>query len=165
MSNNDSRINQILSYLAKAASTAADGMSDVVQQAGSAVGDRYSVFKLKMDLTRLNGEQEKVFRDIGHTMFMVKNGAFEAGTTEDGEKIDDQETVDKLLGLAEDKQKEIDEISDRIKDLNGDVICPVCGKVARDGDVYCSACGTKLPKVAPPAEEETEEAEDESDDK
>lgn len=159
MDNRDSRINQILSYLAKAATTAADGVNEAVQNAGNAVNDKYSVFRLNIDLSRLQAEQEKMFQDIGRTMFMVKTGAFDQ-KDEDGEVIDGQDTVDKLLSLAEDKQAEIDEAAKKVQDLNGDVVCPVCSKVSKPVDKYCSACGTKLPE---PEEETAEDEENDED--
>lgn len=159
MDNKDSRINQILSYLAKAASTAADGVTEAMQSAGDAVNDKYSVFRLNIDLGRLQAEQEKMFMDIGRTMFMVKTGAFDQKDA-DGEVIDGQDTVDKLLNLAEEKQAEIDEAAKKVSDLSGDIVCPVCSKVSGPKDHYCSACGTKLPEI----EEEEAESEEEGKD-
>ena len=156
MDNKDSRINQILSYLAKAASTAADGVNEVVQSAGSAVGDKYSTFKLNMELSRLQTEQEQMFEDIGRTMFMVKTGAFDQKTAE-GEVIDGQDTVDKLLGLAEEKQAEIDDTAKKVSDLSGDAVCPVCSNVCEPKACYCSACGTKLPEKEAVSEEKPKE--------
>ena len=159
MDNKDSRINQILSYLAKAASTAADGVNEAVQSAGSAVGDKYSIFKIQMDLSRLQEEQAKMFQDIGRTMLMIKTGAFEQKNTE-GEPIDGQETVDKLLALAEEKQIEIDEAAKKVNELSGDIVCSVCGIVCNSKDIYCSSCGTKLP-VFEAEEEQSEDSTEE----
>lgn len=149
MNDNDKRINVILSYLAKAASTAVEGVNEAVHSAGNAVGDKYNNFKLGIELSRLKAEQTKMFEDLGRTLFMVKTGAFGDGQTVDGEEITGQETVDKLLALAEEKQAEIDAISQQIEENCGDIVCPVCGKVALPEDVFCSACGTKLPEPQP----------------
>lgn len=145
MDNKDTRINQILAYLAKAATTAADGVNDVVQSAGSAVGDKYTTFKLNMELSRLQSEQEQIFEDIGRTMLMVKTGAFSQKNA-DGEVIDGQDTVDKLLALAEEKQAEIDKTAQEINNLSGQNVCPVCSNVCQPKDCYCSVCGTKFPE-------------------
>lgn len=161
MDNKDSRIDQILSYLAKAAATAADGVNEAVQSAGNVVNDKYSVFKLHLDLNRLQEEQEKVFRDIGRTMFMVKTETFDEKNDE-GEAIDGQQAVDELLDLAVEKQDKIDEAAKKVNDLNGDVVCTECGKVSGPKDCYCSACGTKLPEqeTKEPAESEEDEEQD-----
>lgn len=168
MDNNDNHIKQILDYLAKAATVAADGVSEVVQRAGNAVGGKYDNFKLGLELNRLHNEQAKMFEDLGRTLFMVKTGAFEAQQTEDGEEpIDGQETVDKLLQLAEEKQAQIDEVAQKLKEASGERACPVCGKVAEHDHIFCPACGTKLPEEEPShagEEAEAPEADENADD-
>ncbi len=166
MDNNDNRINQIFGYLAKAVSAAADGVSEVMQSAGSVVGQRYDHFRLGVELGHLEAEQGHLFYKIGRTTFRVKTGVYgEKGA--EGETGDGQAEVDKLMELAQDKQAQIDEITEKINEYNGDVICPGCGKVCTVDDVYCSACGTKLPvkPAAPPPEEAPAAAEEDAADK
>lgn len=143
--NKDNRINQILASLATAASTAADGVSDAVQTAGQVVGEKYDAVKLNVELARLQEDQKKLFSDIGRTMFMIQSGAVVAGNEESGELVDAQQTIDRLLLLADQKQQEIDLAADRLYKLNGNVVCNICGKVCSGKDVYCAACGAKLP--------------------
>lgn len=150
MDQNNSRIQQILSHLASAATTAADGVTEAVHSAGEAVGDKYSAFKLGVEINRLHDEQAKLFSDIGRTMFLIHTGGIPADAkNEAGEVLDAQDTVDKLLALADDKQREIDEATEQLNKLNGQRVCVVCGKVAANSaDKYCAACGTKLPEDA-----------------
>lgn len=146
----DSRINEILTHLACAASAAADSVSDVVQSTGQVVGDKYDVVKLNIELARLQEEQRKLFSDIGRTLFLVKSGEVAADPTPEEaiepEVSDAQQTIDRLLLLADQKQQEIDDITLRLKKLNGATVCIICGKVADSKDIFCSVCGAKLPK-------------------
>lgn len=146
--NKDNRINQILANLAAAAATAADGVSDAVHSAGQVVGEKYDIVKLNVELTRLQDEQKKLFADIGRTMFLIQAGSVaESAETEGETELDEaQNTVDRLLLLADQKQQEIDLVADRLFKLNGNVVCVVCGKVCNGKDAYCSACGAVLPK-------------------
>lgn len=148
--NNNNNVNSILAHLANAANVAADGVSDAFHSASHAVNGKYDQLRLNMDLSRLKDEQAKVFQDIGHTMFMIKSGAFieekasaEPGT-EKNSMTDAQDTIDQLLVLADQKQQEIDLLSERINKVTGNQVCPVCGKTSTNKEAYCSSCGTKL---------------------
>ena len=149
---NHSRINQILSHLAGAASAAADGVTDVVHSAGNAVGDKYNAVKLNLEISRLKGEQSNLFGEIGRVMFLEKYASAPAGA----------DSVDILLEKAEAKQSEIDEAAKRLQELTGERVCENCGKVAASEDVFCSRCGAKLPpaptktSTAKPADEDGE---------
>lgn len=139
------KISQILTHLAGAASAAADGVSDAVHAGKQAVGEKYDEVKLSIELSRLQEEQQKYFRDIGRTMHLIQSGVFAAeDDATQGELVDAQQTIDRLLLLADQKQQEIDQIAQRLSELNGSKMCVVCGKVASSKDSYCAACGTKL---------------------
>lgn len=146
----DGRINQILAHLASAASIAGSGVSEAVNSAGSKVEEKYSEFKLKMDLARLKEEMDKLLANVGRTMYMIHIGALaDAQKTEDGTILDTQEAIDNLLKQADQKQAEIDAISDTLAKTSGKRACAVCNKVADSDDQYCSACGAKLPDDKP----------------
>lgn len=145
--NSDSRIKQILAHLGSAANIAADGVSDAVKSAGAVVNEKYDSFKAGFDVARLQDDQRGIFTDIGHTMFMIKRGAFaEKPKDAEGNEIDPQEIVDDLLSQAEVKQGEIDAAIARRNEANNDVVCTTCGKTAGPKDVFCSGCGAKLPE-------------------
>ncbi|MDL2325294.1 hypothetical protein LJC61_09170 [Ruminococcaceae bacterium OttesenSCG-928-A16] len=145
--NKDNRINQILASLAAAATSAADGVTDAVHTAGQVVGEKYDAVKLNIELARLQEEQKKLFADIGRTMFMIQAGTIADSADTDSELVDAQQTVDRLLLLADQKQQEIDLTADRLFKLNGNIVCNVCGKVCSGKDSFCSACGAKLPEM------------------
>lgn len=142
---NKDRINQILHHIASVASTAADGVSGAVQQAGNAVSSKYDEAKLTMEIRRHQDEQNKLFADIGRTLSMIKSGIFDEDS-KDQQVIDAQQTIDKLLLLTDQKQQEIDFAVQRLNKLNGAKLCPVCGKISTSSDPYCPACGTRMPE-------------------
>lgn len=145
---NKSRIQQIMAHLASAASTAADGVSEAVHSAGDAVGEKYSAFKLGVEINRLHDEQNQLFANIGRTMYMIHTGAIPTEPdVDDGEMADAQGTVDSLLALAAEKQRAIDEAEEKLQKLNGQKACAVCGTVAEPKDKYCAQCGTPLPQA------------------
>lgn len=147
MDNNNNKIHQIISYLASAASVAVDGVTEVVQGAGDAVGNTVGSVKMSFDISRLHDEQVKLFTDIGRTMFLIKTGGLKDGeTTVDGEVVNAQDTVDQLLQQALDKQAEIDELTARRSEARGQKICPNCARVCSCEDVFCAQCGEKLPE-------------------
>lgn len=149
MDKND-RVHQILAHLASAASVAADGVSGAVQNAGKSVSNKYDIVKLNIEINRLQDDQKKLFADIGRTMFLIKSDVLE-GEGEDSPVAEAQKTIDNLLLIADQKQKDIDALSDRLSRLNGSRVCGICGKVASVDDMYCSACGAKMPD--PPHDE------------
>lgn len=154
---NESHINKIISHLASAATTAADGVGCAVKAAGQVVNDQYDRLKLNMDMTRLQQEQEKLFTEIGRCMYNLQAGKFETeATTEEGKAIDAQQEVDQLLQVADEKQQEIDLTAEKLHKLSGVAVCPNCAKVVDKEDTFCSACGEKLPEIV----EEPEETEE-----
>lgn len=153
MDNNDNRISQILGYLAKAASTAADGVSEVVQNASGKVGDKYDTFRLSIELGRMQAEQERLFYNLGRTLFLTKTGAF-SKTDAEGKPVKGETAVDELMAQAKENQAQIDDAKEKMSEANGEVICPNCKKVCRTTDAFCAACGTKLGKEPAPKAEE-----------
>lgn len=149
MDNKDKRsksINDILTHLAEAATAAADGVSDVMHSAGQLVGEKYSSLKLNAELTRLQDEQNKLFNNIGRTMYLIQtSSSFDDTTLQQAQMNDAKQTIDKLLLLADQKQQEIDYVTERLRKLNGAKVCYVCGCVCEASDTFCKVCGEKLP--------------------
>lgn len=142
----ENRIHEILANLSSAASVAADGVSDAVQNASSVVSSKYDSLKMNIELNRLQDEQDDIFADIGRTMFRLQSGKIVSGSEEQEELINTQQKVDLLLLQADQKQQEIDLIAERIFKNSGSVVCENCGKICTSKDEYCGRCGTKLPK-------------------
>lgn len=143
MSKDNNAIQQIIESLANAATAAASTVGSAAQKAGKAVGEKYDVVKMKLELNRLQSEQRNVFADIGRTMFLLQNGGFSA---ENGQSpTDAQQLIDQLLLLADEKQQNIDALSEAMSRLSGNVVCVVCGRVCNVEDSYCPNCGAKLP--------------------
>lgn len=145
MDNKNNRVSQILAHLADAASSAATGVSDAVQSAGQAIGGKYDSVKLNFELGRLHDDQEKLFADIGRTMYLIQSGAFSSEPEGTAPLVDAQQTIDTLLLQADQKQQDIDLAAERLNKLNGSKVCPVCAKISNGKDIFCSACGARLP--------------------
>lgn len=146
MDNKNNRVNQILAHLAGAASSAASGVSDAVHSAGQAIGEKYDSVKLNFELSRLHDDQEKLFADIGRTMYLIQSGAFSTDSDATASLVDAQQTIDTFLLNADQKQQDIDLAADRLNKLNGSKVCPVCAKISTSKDVFCSTCGARLPQ-------------------
>lgn len=137
MAGNDNRMGEILGHLGRAAGAAAGSVSDATKAASAKIGEKYNVLKLNLDINRMHSEQDKLFSEIGRALFMVKQGGDDAEST--------QQTVDDLLGQAEEKQREIDEAGRRLAKLSGKQTCTACGRSCSDEDSFCAACGARLP--------------------
>lgn len=144
--NNSSRIQQIIAHLAGAASVAADGVTDAVQTASNAVGDKYDSMKLTIEIHKLQEEQSKLFAEIGRALFMVKTSEPPQTSEDETQVADAQGEIDQLLDSAIQKQSEIDEASDKLAKLNNNKVCAKCGKNCDDKDLFCSSCGAELPQ-------------------
>lgn len=144
MSQKGNKIHQIITHLTGAACIAVDGVTETVQNATAAVGEKYDVIKLTIELKQLYAEQTDVFTEIGHTLFLVEQDDFSAPVEHTEEAIDTQQTIDRLLLLAANIQTEIDAITLQIETLSGNVFCPVCDKACDAHDTFCAACGAKL---------------------
>lgn len=144
MDNNDKRIEQILNQITSAASAAASGVSDAMQNAGLKVGEKYDVMKVSIELSRIQDEQKKLFTDIGRTLYLIKSSSTTNLDSAQSQLKDAQKTVDRLLLIADQKQQEIDYLAERLAKLNGSKICNVCGKIMPGKDIFCSSCGSKL---------------------
>ena len=153
MDSQDNRIDQILTYLAKAATAAAGGVNDAVQSASAAMGEKYSTIKSKLDLERLHCEQDKAFRDLGQTYFSVKTGVFTSSQADETS----ENALEKLLTLCTDKQEQIDILANKIKQEEASITCPVCNNKSDTAHTYCFSCGNKLSSEEPVPEDEKED--------
>lgn len=139
------KVQQVLTYLADAAAAAAGSVSDVMHTAGHKVGDTYDSIKLNLELSRLLDEQRKLFSDAGRTLYLIRSGGYAAAAeTAAGEMLDAQQTVERLLFLADQKQQEIDIVTERLGRLNGSRVCAVCGHVSDAKSAFCPGCGNRL---------------------
>ncbi|MEG0910659.1 MAG: hypothetical protein RSC73_01115 [Ruthenibacterium sp.] len=139
---------KLLQNLAETAAAATAEARDYVQNAGKAVSDAMSEksasVKLNLELTRLRAEQEHLFSDIGHTMFLVNSGALRPDAAENESKKTPQQMIDDLLVNAEQVQQQIDAVTEKLGTGKDEKACPVCGRLCAEQDAFCAICGTKL---------------------
>lgn len=143
----DNNVRNILHNLVNTASAAADEAKNVMQSAGKAVADKYDAAKVNMELSRMRAEQERVFADIGRTMFLMNSGCDAA--LADAEKSP-QQVIDSLLVAADQAQQEIDRLNARLGELRSNQLCPACGRTCGEHDAFCSVCGAKLARACAP---------------
>ena len=118
-----------------------------MESARKSVAEHYDTMKLTVELSRLRTQQERLFADLGRTMFLIKTGSLKANEAERGQKTP-QQTVDDLLISAGQLQQEMDEINaelGRAAHNLGKAVCPQCGHQCAEADTFCAACGTQLP--------------------
>ncbi len=137
------KLSQMFSYLSSAASVAADSVSGAVEQAGKSVNDKYDVIKIRFEIRRLQEDQNKIFSDIGRTLFLSSSNSLNIDVSSD-QAAEAQQTVDRLLILADQKQQEIDFALERLAELDATPTCDECANPITSSDRYCATCGTKL---------------------
>lgn len=139
---NSKDVRRMLESIAFSAQNAADEAMAKMQTAGQSLSEKYDAAKLNVWLARVRGEQERVFADMGRTLFLVNTGNYAQGE-EDHPTA--QQVMDQLLVSAEQKQQEIDHITARLAELTDELRCPLCGEKYSEGARFCSGCGAKLP--------------------
>ena len=127
MDRNTSRILQELA-------NAADEAKSAVQNAATAVGEKYDIVKAGLEMNRLEVRQEAVFSDIGRVLFLVHTGKVKDTMESDEGPRSPQQVIDELLISAEQIQQE----------SHTGRFCTKCGREAGEDDVYCAGCGAKL---------------------
>ena len=138
MDRNTSRILQELA-------NAADEAKSAVQNAATAVGEKYDIVKAGLEMNRLEVRQEAVFSDIGRVLFLVHTGKVKDTMESDEGPRSPQQVIDELLISAEQIQQEIDAAEQRIQqESHKGRFCTKCGREAGEDDVYCAGCGAKL---------------------
>lgn len=136
----DINTKKFLQSIASKTQEAAEDAKHAMQNAGKMVSEKYDSARVGLELTRVRGDQEHIFADIGRAVFFMNTGAY----TQNLDGSAPQQTIDALLIAAEQKQHEIDALSDRQAELNKNNKCPVCKHICAETDTFCSACGSKI---------------------
>lgn len=152
-------VRKILQSLAGTAANAAEEARNAAQSAKKAVAGKYDEVRLNMELSRLHTQQERLFADIGRTLFLVQCGNLNAdeaapeGDTDTADTNDTdeaaavktpQQTIDSLLVDSAQLQHEIDTIREKLAAAKNEHTCPACSHACGETDVFCSVCGAKL---------------------
>ena len=140
---NTNALDQLLDRLLRTASSAADEMHDALHHVGQAASGTYETVKAKLDLGILQDEQNKIFTQIGRLLFLsLPEGRNQPPSPETLKKA--ERAVSGLLVQADQKQQEIDLLSQRLAGLAGHPLCPACGEAVTAKNAFCPACGAKL---------------------
>ena len=139
----DTDVRKLLQSLADTAANAAEEAKTAVQSASKAMAEKYDTVKLTLELSRLRTQQERLFADMGRTLFFLKTGAVKADEAVDGDKTT-QQAIDSILLSAEQVQQQIDAINDKISAAKNELVCSGCGRLCDEHDAFCAVCGTKL---------------------
>lgn len=144
----DSAVDRIIQNLTRAATIAADEVSEVLQSAAQTAGEKHDIIKLRFELATLREEQTKTFAQIGRYLFLVRSGrATMPDAADDTDFAQDAEAaIARLLVEADQQQQGISLAAENLARLTGGKTCPICEKPAPPKDIFCSACGAKLPE-------------------
>ena len=108
---------------------------EVFDVACKKTGEVVSVQKQKIDIATIENKRNKDFLALGKLYF--KN-------IKDTE-IEDEE-IASLVASIKEKNEQIKQINEEIKETKNMKICPNCETFVKDEDVFCSVCGEKLEK-------------------
>lgn len=134
-------VRRILENVAERAQQAADEASRRAREAGQNLSERYDAAKLRLLLAKARAEQDRVFVEMGRTLFLANTGL--CGEA-DEEMPKAQQTIDRLLIAAEQKQQEMDRLLAQLREADDGRYCPVCGRKCDEEASYCAGCGAHL---------------------
>ena len=108
---------------------------EVFDVACKKTGEVVTVQKQKIDIATIESKRNKDFLTLGKLYY--KN-------------IKDTEIEDKeiaaLVEAINEKNAQIKQINEDIKETKNMKICPNCESFVKDEDIFCSVCGEKLEK-------------------
>ncbi len=121
---------------------------NVAATAGKKTDEAVQLSKLKIKESQTNNDIKRKYEKLGEMVYQMA-------------KTDtkDDNAFALMVGEIDDCFAKLDEISENIDRLKGEVVCPGCGKKTKDENAYCPSCGTKLPVREEPAEPAAEAAE------
>ncbi len=100
---------------------------------GKKAGQIVDVSKLRINISEVNGEISKKFRQLGEYVYENKK---------EGE-IDETE-IDARIVEIDEQYTQLEELTNQMASLQNKVSCPVCRKQCSSEASYCSACGGAL---------------------
>ncbi|MEG0769775.1 MAG: hypothetical protein RSG59_07595 [Ruthenibacterium sp.] len=134
---------KILQSLADTAANAAEEACTAAQSAKRAVAGKYDTVKLSMELSHLRTQQERLFADIGRTLFVVQSGGVQADAAQPDGKTP-QQIIDGLLVEAAQLQHEMSNTALALGEAKNAHVCPQCTHRCAESDTFCPGCGAKL---------------------
>lgn len=138
-------VRKILQTLADTATNAAEEARGAVQSAKKGMAEKYDAVRLGIEHSRLQTQQERLFADIGRTMFLLRSGTLQTVQANAGaDEKTPQQVIESLLLNAEQVQQALDAIAEKLSDARGERTCPLCGRLCVEHDTFCAVCGTKL---------------------
>ena len=124
-------------------------LADKGKEAAQKAKDVAEIVQLKAQATSEKNKVKSLYAAIGQLYY--KNHKNDT----DGEYQSIVDEITKSLAA-------VAELQDKVRKLDGSVICPSCGAVIKKGNKFCGKCGTAAPEPVREESAEEESAEEES---
>ena len=129
----DDRVKALLSRVRQGAEAACQAAGTTVRYAGERAGSLVDITKLNLQIFDLNGEIADLLQQAGQVVYTAHQG----GETDEG-------YLEGLLEELDGKNRQVDELKDRVAQLKSSRPCPDCGTLCGKEDRFCKHCGVKL---------------------
>lgn len=105
----------------------------VVDAAAKKTGEVVEISKYKMEAIKINNEIEKLYTQLGRTVYSTIKANYENDDLIDGMT----EEIDELL-------MRLDAVNEKIGEMKKMSRCPACGAKNAQDNYYCARCGERL---------------------
>ena len=128
-----------------------DKLKNDIFSAGKDMSDRVAeaskIAKVMIDIHNKEEFIEKQFAELGRVYYLVHKN--------DEEPVPEHENFTSI----QEAEKELGKLKDELLNLQGAVICPVCGLKQQNSHKFCSGCGEELKREEEASEEIFEDEE------